>query len=255
MRLFIILLFGFIFSQSVRAIDYGQDNMQLSKGMKYFNESTVQSDCSNLSNGQWHMIAWFFSRVGSYINVTEIVRESELNRHKSYIGRFIKDLYHYTGLKYHNHRVKYRDIDESIDKMNPHPTNPYIWHTEFEMSENYTGKGLEVDKQYIRSKLLKQNRQREDEPEFGSVVLVTDIKIIDHFANGPTRYPFESRRTHYVIIIHEEYDKGVVNWESIVSKVLAKLWRGHSILNVIILSTCTHQFVSFELNHCNVCQN
>lgn len=247
MRLFPIFLFGLYSSQSVAVSEYCQDYDQLSEQMKPFNETLVQIDCCKLSDGQWELIAWLFSRVGSHINVTEIVRESDPNQHGSYINHFMKDLYDYTGLKYVNVRVEYSSEVEGVDKMNPHPTNPYIWHSEFEINENDTTHSLEDDKEYLRSKLLKQNRQREDEPEFGNVVLASDIKIIDHFTNGLTRNPFKSRRTHYVLIIYSEFDGGTQSWDKIVSRILAKLWKGHSVLNVILLSTCTPKYVSFEL--------
>lgn len=208
---------------------------------------TARSHCYELSKSQWNMINWFFSRIGSYINVTEIVRDSETesNRLDNYVSHFVQDLYHHTGLSYHNQRVEYGYDDEGIDAMNPFPINPFIWHTDEDEPVNYTSHGIKGNKRKFRSKLFKQHRQREDEPEFGSVVLASDIRIIDHFLNGPTRYPFDSRRSHYVIIIYGEFIGGAYRWENLISRILAKLWKSHSILNVLFFSTCSGEYVSF----------
>lgn len=244
MKLSIILLLTSYYIISFEAL-YQVDE-QPTEQWNQFN-LTFRSSCYELSKSQWDMINWFYSRIGSYINVTEIVRdsESESNRLDSYISHFVEDLYHHTGLSYHNQRVEYGYDDERIDEMNPHPTNPFIWHTDEDKRENYTSHDIKENKRYLRSKLFKQNRQREDEPEFGSVVLASDIRIIDHFLNGPTRYPFDSRRSHYVIIIYEEFYGGTYRWENLVSRILSKLWKGHSILNVLFFSTCSRKYVSF----------
>lgn len=202
-----------------------------------------RNSCCEVSTSQWGLIGWYFARVGSSINVTEIIRESDYRRHQNnnnFIAYFLKDLYKYTGIEYITERIVYSFGDEIVDRMVKVNINPYIWTTDENKRFNYTD-DIEENKRYIRSKLIKQHRQREDEPEFGKVIISSDIRIIDNYLNGQKRALFDSKRSIYVIIIYEQSD---VSWDLMVSQILAKLWKIHGILNAIVLVTCQQIYAS-----------
>lgn len=237
------LFLAYHFISGLKASEYCQVDTQLA-GL-WENNHNFRNSCCEMSTGQWGLIGWYFARIGSYINVTEIVRESDFRRHKNnnnYIADFLKDLYKYTGIDYITERIVYSFDDEVADEMVKININPYIWKTDENKRVNYTD-DIEENKKYIRSKLIKQHRQREDEPEFGKVILASDIKIIDHYLNSPNRPLFDSKRSHYVILI---YEQSTVNMELTISKILAKLWKVHGILNAIVLATCQPKYASVD---------
>lgn len=98
------------------------------------------------------------------------------------------------------------------------------------------------NKFHFKNRLSKRNCVREDEPRFGSVILASDVEIIDDYLNGITRYPFESKQSHYVILIYGSFN--VDSWHHWSSSILTKLWKKYGILDVILLASCNPGRVS-----------
>lgn len=201
--------------------------------------------CCGVSEKQWELIAWYFLRVGSHLNVTEIVREVDFYKQTLYMSHFVKDLYLHIGLEYITHRICYRKRDEQTDKEETsfdHRT--YEWHPELSKHGNRTYY-IEEDKLSIRAQILKKNWRREDEPDSGSIVLAKTIEIVDNFlSDRKSKHPFQSKRAYYVILIYREPLIKEDEWDRMASSILAKLWKVHGILNAIILATCRQNNVS-----------
>ncbi|XP_055326068.1 uncharacterized protein LOC129579908 [Sitodiplosis mosellana] len=159
------------------------------------------------------------------------------------MSHFVKDLHLHTGLEYYTHQIRYNVQDKQTDKKDIFNDNTYQWHPELSKHGNSTYY-VEEDKLNIRAQILKKNWNREDEPASGSVVLATNIKIIDHFlSDKKSKHPFQSKRTYYVILIYREPLIEDDNWDRLASRILAKLWKVHGILNAIVLATCRQNSV------------
>lgn len=238
----IFLIFCAFLAFESSAIDYCKVSHDVAVQWENLNNISYSMNCCEVSEKQWQFIAWYFWRVGSHLNVTEISREIEFHKLSLYMDFFVRDLYRYTALEYYTHRILYNVQDELADKQDDvfdHHT--YEWHPELSKHGNRTYY-IEEDKMNIRSHILKRNWQREDEPDSGSVVLASNIEIIDHYLSGKkAKHPFTSKRSHYVILIYKEIHH---EWDRIASSILAKLWKVHGILNAIVISSCQKKDVS-----------
>lgn len=197
----------------------------------------LHGNCCELSAEHWKLISWYFQRVGSYLNITEIVREHDYKQSALYMSYFLKDLFRHTELEYYTNRVCYYNDDELDDTGEPY-NNTFTWHAEF---SNTTPYYVEEDKLNVRSQIFKKYWHREDEPTSGAVVLADEIETLDHFVNGETRRPFISKRSFYIIIIYREIGE---DWDKYASSILSKLWKLHGILNAIIIGSCKKNNVS-----------
>lgn len=242
----IFLIFNTFLVFKGNANDYCKVSQDIADQWRNLNNISYIRNCCEVSEKQWQLISWYFWRVGSHLNVTEISREIEFYKLTLYMDFFVRDLYRNTGLEYHTLRVGYNVQDELADKEDDvfdHHT--YEWHPELSKHGNRTYY-IEEDKLNIRAQILKKNWLREDEPASGIVVLASDIEIIDHYLSGKkAKHPFTSKRAHYVILIYKEINH---EWDRIASSILAKLWKVHGILNAIIISSCQQNDVSFPIS-------
>lgn len=193
--------------------------------------------CCEMTDSQWNLIVWYFLRVSSNLNVTQIVRENESCRYERYINHFLHDLFKYTNSEYYVQRIVYRKRDQILEKKHEIQVNTtYHWHATHltEVAENHFD---------FHSKLSKRNCVREDEPRYGSVILASDAQIIDDYLNGPMRYPFESKQSHYVILIYGTFNREV--WHDLSSSIMTKLWKKFGILDAFILASCNPTRVSW----------
>lgn len=246
----IFLLFGaFVIFKSTNSYycDVGQHVVEQWEQLK-LNVTYNRAICCEVSDEQWGLIAWYFLRVGSHLNVTEIVREVDFDKQTLYMNHFVKDLNRHTALEYYTHRVLYNMEDEQADKEDAFNDNTYQWHPEY--SKRNRTYYVEEDKLNVRGQILKKNWYREDDPTSGSVVLATTIELIDHFLNDrKSKHPFHSKRAHYVILIYKQPHIDDNDWDQLASNILAKLWKVHGILNVIILAACRPNSVSGQISN------
>lgn len=224
-----ILVLNFILIFSVESYYYCDFERNI---IEFWTRNTTYTPCCEITAEQWEFISWYFIRVGSHIDVTEIVREKDL--YTSYSNPLLTDLYDYTGLKARNYRVDYSFVEEiknskTLKKIHEwHPELSKYGNTTYYMKDNIFD---------FRNHILKRNWNREDEPSKGSIVLASEIDIIDHYLNQVTRQPFVAKRAHFLIIIYREINDKKA-WDKYASSILTKLWKVHGILNAIIFSTC-----------------
>ncbi|XP_031622960.1 uncharacterized protein LOC116340548 [Contarinia nasturtii] len=223
----VFVLSSAFFMCGSRALDYCFIENELSEQWAQPN-NTYDKSCCELSEKQWEIISWYFLRVGSYINVTQIQRHNKT----LYMNHFLRELYRYTGLEYYTHVVHF--TGEKVAEENLYEDNSYQWHAESKLRNSTYY--IEENELNIREQIRKQNRIREDEPSSGSVVLAADFEIIDQFLNGIIRIPFTSKRAHYVILVYKELAHD--NWDKWASSILTKMWKVYGILNAIVLASC-----------------
>lgn len=246
MKLFVIAVFSSAFILQLQAANYCEHIKDLPKKWAQ-RHHTQQHSCCEMTDSQWNLIVWYFLRVSSNLNVTQIVRENESCRYERYINHFLRDLFKYTNSEYYMQRIVYRKRDQILQKKHEIQVNTtYQWHAVYEYNvslETYLtgvpGNHFEV----FQSILSKRNCVREDEPRYGSVILALDAQIIDDYLNGPVRYPFESKQSHYIILIYGTFDRKV--WHDLSSSIVTKLWKKFGILDAIILASCNPDRVSW----------
>lgn len=205
-------------------------------------------DCE-LSDDQWNLIAWYFERV-SYLEVTQIVTSDHYHRRASrFCDYAIKKLAELTNIEYQTFIVDYNFKDDDI----PPQSNTYTWHEE-RFEPRHTIMTGNVSRQPYRTPWIQDTietakerfktayRVREDEPDFGSVVIAESVEVFDHYLNGDARHPFYGKRAHYALIVHKPIND--TTWHDYASSVMAKMWKVHGILNAIILSSCNKENVS-----------
>lgn len=202
----------------------------------------VSRACCDVSPKQWEIIAWYFKRVNSYIDVTEVIREKKkvIKASSTFSSDFARELYPRTGLDCYSKRVDYSYYDEMVDKAEPH-AKAYKWHAELSKissnNETYvTDTSMDIRRR-IPSKSI-----RMDEPDKGVIVLTQDIAILDSYLNGESRHPFIKKRAHYIIFVYKEINDQK-HFDKLASSVVTKLWVYHGILNAIILSSCKNESV------------
>lgn len=232
MRSFVIVILSSILICQLEAANYCEHINDLPKKWTTHNHTT-QNSCCELTDSQWNLMVWFFLRVSSNLNVTQIVNETESCFYERYVNHILSDLYKYTALEYYVERLTYRKRDQILDKNQEIEVNrTYKWHAKREIHPT----GFAGNKFHFRNKLSKKNCIREDEPRYGSVILASNLRIIDDFLNGFTRNPFESKQSHYIILIYGSSDIG--HWDDLASSIMTKLWKKHGILDAIILASC-----------------
>lgn len=92
---------------------------------KRLNKINFSTNCCEVSDKQWELIKWYFLRVGSFVSVTEIVREISFSKQTHYMNHFVEDLYRYTGLKYYTHQIMYSISEEQANKEDIFDDNTY----------------------------------------------------------------------------------------------------------------------------------
>lgn len=235
MKPFVSLIVMLTLSLQLKAANYCEKLVELPEKWTQIRRS-VHNDCCEITDGQWNLIVWYFLRVGSNINLTQIVRASESCQYERYVNHFISDLYKYTNLEYILERVIYQNRDQILDKQREIQFNStYKWHIVEEPDTDGYPEYRFLLRQF-RNKLSKRNCIREDEPRYGSVILASDITLIDEYLNGNTRYPFDSKLSHYVILIYGDFDSE--RWDDLAASIMTKLWKKHGILDAIILASC-----------------
>lgn len=76
---------------------------------------------------------------------------------------------------------------------------------------------------------------RGDEIDFGALVLVENISILDKYLVGPSRPPFQFPRHMYVIVITNSNEP---HFEEESATFLRKLWLDYGIANAILITPC-----------------
>lgn len=193
--------------------------------------------CCDVSSTQWEIIAWYFKRVNSFIDVTEVIREKKkvIKASSTFASDFARDLYGNTGLDCYSYRVDYSHFDEMADEAEPH-AKAYKWHAELSKSHSYNATYVMETSLDIRREISSKSA-RMDEPDNGSIILTQNIAILNTYLNGESRHPFTKKRAHYIILVYKEIEDTDV-YDRLASSVMTKLWIYHGILNAIILSSC-----------------
>lgn len=239
----VLLLFGAVFISNGNCFDRCTNWQNIANQWKNFNKTEDPNSCCGISKGQWDLIKWYFLRVGSHLNVTEIHRDAEYYQPRFFMSLFLHDLYEYTGMEYYTQRIRYRVRDEQLDEQDTFNDTTYQWHAELSKNGN-SNYFIEEDKLDIRAQILKKSWNREDDPSIGSIVLASDIEIIDHYLNGKqTKEPFHSKRAYYIILIYRKFINNE-DWDRLAGRILAKLWKVYGIMNAIVMATCKKDNVS-----------
>lgn len=244
MRLSAILLyFGAVFISNGNCLDRCNILQSIVDQWKNVNKTVDPNSCCGLSESQWELIKWYFLRVGSHLNVTEIVRDVDFFQPRCFMSYFLNDLYDHTGMEYYTSRIRYRVQDEQLDEQDTFNDTTYQWHAELS-KYGYSNYFIEEDKLNIRAQILKKSWNREDDPSIGSIVLASDIEIIDHYLNGKqTKEPFHSKRAYYIILLYQRFENNAY-WDRLASRILAKLWKVYGIMNAIVMGSCKKDNVS-----------
>lgn len=150
MKPFVITFFILLMILQLQAANYCENIDELSTKWTHQNCSHQRS-CCEISDGQWNLIVWYFLRVSSNVNVTQIVRETESCRYEHYINHFLSDLFEYTRLEYYMERIIYRKRDQILDKQQEIQVNTtYQWHAIQETHPTgYAGTDVNVLKNLI----------------------------------------------------------------------------------------------------------
>lgn len=235
MKISLAFLLGAVFLYGVKSFHYCDVERDININWKRIKDFKY---CCDVSDDQWKLIAWYFERVGNFMDVTEIILDDGYG--SNFIPEFMVDLYAHTNMKMRGFKIKYNkatmieDVPGLYDKT-------YRWHPDAYKNDSSIRSTIEK-KLKIRSQISTGSSTREDEPVKGVVVLATDIRKVDWFLNQETRQPFRYKSGHYIIIIYKKTNE--MEWDTQASRVLTKLWKKHGIINVIILSTCLGQRVS-----------
>lgn len=100
--------------------------------------------------------------------------------------------------------------------------------TMFNLREKQRNKTLIYDGQAFA------NHSYKNQAHTGVIVLVENIETLDDYLEGSVRPPFHSTQALYTIFVMVQED----NTESIVERVLEKLWRDYGILIALIAFVC-----------------
>lgn len=197
------------------------------------------NDCL-VTDAQWNLITWYFDRA-PFIELTEIVdTANDENR-----SRYADDLANHMSMRM-TKLLKTQTVNLSANEGYVTETQLYGWRgARFEHRFN-ASKTLE-DNLYVEretvltienrtSKMPEMNRARIDVPIFGSLVVVDSTHLLDDYLFGYPRQPFNHPRASFIILVFGDESDAI--WEMNASKLMARLWKMYSILDVIIISTC-----------------
>lgn len=209
--------------------------------------STVRSPCCDISDDQWKLIAWYFARVSSFIEITEVIPERQTKIHASRIASifskyFAQELYEKTGFDSYTKRVDYAQRDEALDKTD-HLHRAYRWHAELSKNSINNTHVINIEAKLPAYRKVSSTVSREDEPDFGSVVLASSILTLNNYLKGESRRPFLNKRANYILIVYKQ-PTAIENWDKLAAAVLSRIWMYHGILNAIVLSACMKDKVS-----------
>lgn len=206
--------------------------------------------CCDISNSQWKLISWYFARVSSFIEISELIpeRQTVLHPHlaaSTFSKYFAMGLYNQTGFDSYTQRVDYAQRDETKDKQ-AHFQRAYKWHAELSNKSKNNTHVLYIDAELPAYRKISSKAFREDEPDYGAVVIASSILTLNNYLKGDSRKPFLNKRANYVLIVYREPTR-IENWDKLAAAVLAKMWMYHGILNAILLSTCMWDVVIYTI--------
>lgn len=215
----------------------------------------LNSNRCKLTDAQWKIIAWYFERA-PYIELTEIIENNAINLNKN--NHFINEVLNELLLRI-GKRVKIQTVDLLTDEGNVTNTQTYGWHgVRFDTISNATN-STDNEIEIIRERdteiniqkrmLMSPNRTREDSPMFGSLIIAENIRLIDDYLIGQPRRPFKYTRANFIIIIYNNSDANTV-WDVNAARILTRLWKIYSVLNVIIISACKSNDVNWIIYLC-----
>lgn len=197
--------------------------------------------CCDISDKQWDLIAWYFNRVSSFIVITEVIPEKLTLKHTDRVASifskyFAQELYDKTGFDSYSQRVDYA-VDDQRRDLHGHTKRAYRWHAELSKNSVNNTHVINVDAQLPRYRQTSATQSREDEPDFGAVVLASSILTLNNFIKGASRKPFLNKRANYILIVFRE-PTAIENWDKLSAAVLSRIWMYHGILNAIVMNAC-----------------
>lgn len=125
--------------------------------------------------------------------------------------------------------VTTHDVDNESEIIGE--SDRYSWQGELIVPRN---KIVRVKRQSSPKTSPSTSTLRNDEPQTGTLVVVTNITVIDDYLVGTGRSPFRTPRSHYILILRYIF-KG---WKEHVDRVLRKLWHVYGIVNVLVIAPC-----------------
>lgn len=196
----------------------------------------LQSDACDVTKDQWKLIAWYLERA-PYIEVTEIV-DNGANRPgaSQFANRFVKEL-----TLYASETIRTQTVDFETEELNP---ELYGWRgMRFQPRANETKRDEDVvifqerdTFEDVVHRTIAVNRTRQDEPIFGSIVLVECTDLIDDYLIGYPRRPFNYPRANFIIVTYKLEDGKA--WATTANRIMSRLWNIYGVLNALIMSTC-----------------
>lgn len=205
----------------------------------------VNKRCCGLSDEQWRLIAWYFARVRSFIEITEVIPERIIIKHRTtstFSKYFAQELYDKTGFDSFSRRVDYYQKVE-VQDIHGHYKRAYRWHAELSKNSKNNTHVINVDAKLPAYRKVSATQTREEEPDFGSVVLASSILTLNNYLKGETRKPFLNKRALYILIVFRE-PTAIENWDKLAAAVLSRIWMYHGILNAIVLNACMQDQVN-----------
>lgn len=206
------------------------------------NKWKLQPDVCDVTKDQWKLIAWYLERA-PYIEVTEIV-DNGANRPgaSQFSNRFVQEL-----TLHISDTVKTQTVDLTTEEKEP---DAYGWRgAHFEPRANETKRDEDIvifqERDTLEEILAKHtmapNQTREDEPTFGSVVLVECSDLIDDYLIGYLRRPFIYPRANFIILAYKMEEAKA--WSVTANRIMSRLWNVYGVLNALIISTCRSEEV------------
>lgn len=194
-------------------------------------------DCF-LSEKQWKLMGWYFIRV-TYIEVTSIVHSNKINSDASKLREYlVKRLYNHTNVVYQTFT-----IDQDYKPDNNEHSHEYASPISELSYLNYSAPWFQDDETTKNNRINLPSHTREDEPDFGAIVLAENVDLIDSYLNGLLRHPFTGKRSHYLLLIYKDVHHS--DWRRRAGNIIAKLWKVYGILNALIISTCQRDNVIY----------
>lgn len=92
------------------------------------------------------------------------------------------------------------------------------------------------------------NQGRTDEPEKGTLVIASTLKIIDEYLTGTARKPFDAPRGNYILFISNENITDTVEHNLKSASILKKLWTEYGILNSLLITPCISNDLVYYLD-------
>lgn len=104
------------------------------------------------------------------------------------------------------------------------------------LSEKHHNHYSYVRQQFNVTPEERRKQSRRDEPELGGLIFTSSLNILENYASGPPRRPFNNPAGNYVIIINEPIIEKS-GW-SLAAHIMYILWRDYRIVNAFLILSC-----------------